>query len=131
MRQALTEPLIVITGPPGTGKSQVVTAVLVNAAWRGLRVLFASKNNKAVDLVIERVNALSPRPIMLRLGTRALQEQLAQHIMAILSSRPTDDDRRAYELMLVKLRSEGEALHRLIAASPFWAGNITDNHFRI
>jgi len=131
VRQALTEPLIVITGPPGTGKSQVVTAVLVNAAWRGLRVLFASKNNKAVDLVIERVNALSPRPIMLRLGTRALQEQLAQHIMAILSSRPTDDDRRAYELMLVKLRSEGEALHRLIAASPFWAGNITDNHFRI
>ena len=113
MRQALSEPLTVITGPPGTGKSQVVTAVLVNAAWRGLRVLFASKNNKAVDLVIERVNALSPRPIMLRLGTRALQEQLAQHITAILSARPTDDDRRAYELMLVRLRSEDEALHRL------------------
>jgi AAA domain len=113
VRQGLSEPLTVITGPPGIGKSQVVTAVLVNAAWRGLRVLFASKNNKAVDVVMERVNALSPRPIMLRLGTRALQEQLAQHITAILSARPTDDDRRAYELMLVKLKSEGEALHRL------------------
>jgi hypothetical protein len=74
VRQALSEPLTVITGPPGTGKSQVVTAILVNAAWRGLQVLFASKNNKAVDVVMERVNALSPRPIMLRLGTRALQE---------------------------------------------------------
>jgi very-short-patch-repair endonuclease len=103
----------VITGPPGTGKSQVVTAILVNAAWRGLRVLFASKNNKAVDVVMERVNGLSPRPIMLRLGTRALQEQLARHITAILSARPTDDDRRAYDLMLAKLRSEGEALHQL------------------
>ncbi len=113
VRQALSEPLTVITGPPGTGKSQVVTAILVNAAWRGLRVLFASKNNKAVDVVMERINALSPRPIMLRLGTRALQEQLAQHITAILSARPTDDDRRAYELMLAKLTSEGEALHRL------------------
>jgi very-short-patch-repair endonuclease len=113
VRQALSEPLTVITGPPGTGKSQVVTAILVNAAWRSLRVLFASKNNKAVDVVMERVNALSPRPIMLRLGTRALQEQLAQHITAILSARPTDDDRRAYELMLVRLRSEGEALRRL------------------
>jgi hypothetical protein len=72
VRQALSEPLSVITGPPGTGKSQVVAAILVNAAWRGLRVLFASKNNKAVDVVLERLNALSPRPIMLRLGTRAL-----------------------------------------------------------
>lgn len=102
-----------ITGPPGTGKSQVVTAILVNAAWRGLKVLFASKNNKAVDVVMERINALSPRPIMLRLGTRALQEQLAQHLTAILSARPTADDRRAYESMLFKLRIDGEALDQL------------------
>jgi hypothetical protein len=113
VRQALSEPLSVITGPPGTGKSQVVTAILVNAAWRGHRVLFASKNNKAVDVVLERVNALSSRPIVLRLGARALQEQLAQHITAILSSRPTDDDRRAYELMRVQLSSEDEELLRL------------------
>src|SRR5262249_48810893 len=103
----------VITGPPGTGKSQVVTAILVNAAWRGLKVLFASKNNKAVDVVMERINALSPRPIMLRLGTRALQEQLAQHITAILSARPTEDDRRAYESMLVELNLAGEGLDQL------------------
>jgi very-short-patch-repair endonuclease len=113
VRQALSDQLTVITGPPGTGKSQVVTAILVNAAWRGLRTLFASKNNKAVDVVMERVNGLSPRPIMLRLGTRALQEQLAQHITAILSGRPTDDDRLAYETMLTKLRSEGEALKQI------------------
>jgi len=106
VRQALTEPLTVITGPPGTGKSQVVTAILVNAAWRGLRVLFASKNNKAVDVVMERVNDLTPRPIMLRLGTRTLQEQLAQQITAILSARPTDDDRRAYDVALKKLTAQ-------------------------
>jgi hypothetical protein len=110
VRQALTEPLTVITGPPGTGKSQVVTAILVNAAWRGLRVLFASKNNKAVDVVMERVNALSPRPIALRLGTRALQEQLAQHITAILSARPSDEDRRAYASTLTKLDIESQSL---------------------
>jgi very-short-patch-repair endonuclease len=113
VRQALSEPLSVITGPPGTGKSQVVAAILVNAAWRGLRVLFASKNNKAVDVVLERVNALSPRPIMLRLGARALQEELARQITAFLSARPTDDDRRAYELMRVKLRSVDEELQGL------------------
>ncbi len=111
VRDALTAPITVITGPPGTGKSQVVSAILVNAAWRGLRVLLASKNHKAVDVVMERVNALSPRPIMLRLGTRALQEQLAQHISAILSSRPTEDDRRAYKANLERLMRDGEILH--------------------
>src|SRR5262249_24482546 len=102
-----------ITGPPGTGKSQVVTAILVNAAWRGLRVLFASKNNKAVDVVMERVNALSPRPIMLRLGTRALQEQLAQNNTSNLSMRPTDEDRRAYRTALDKVSRQSEALDSL------------------
>lgn len=33
--QGLTNPLIVITGLPGTGKSQVVTTLLLNTAWKG------------------------------------------------------------------------------------------------
>ena len=67
---ALTRPVTIITGPPGTGKSQVVTNLLVNAAWSGKGVLFASKNNKAVDVVETRVNALGPRPILLRVVRR-------------------------------------------------------------
>src|ERR1043166_8869657 len=54
IEKGLTLPLTVITGPPGTGKSQVVSTLLVNAAKRGLRILFASKNNKAVDVVETR-----------------------------------------------------------------------------
>lgn len=108
VRDALTKPLTVITGPPGTGKSQVVSAILINAAWRGQRVLFSSKNNKAVDVVLDRVNGLASRPSVLRLGARALQEQLAQHLSSILSSRPTDDDRRAYEETLKELKRREE-----------------------
>jgi very-short-patch-repair endonuclease len=110
VRDALTKPLTVITGPPGTGKSQVVSAILVNAAWRGMRVLFSSKNNKAVDVVLDRVNGLAPMPTVLRLGPRALQEQLAQHLSSILSFRPTADDRRAYEQTVLRLKRRGEAL---------------------
>ena len=61
VRAALSSPHTVVTGPPGTGKSQVVTNLLVNAAWRGMKVLFASKNNKAVDVVEARVNGLGNR----------------------------------------------------------------------
>lgn len=56
VQSALVSSHTVVTGPPGTGKSQVVTNLLVNAAWRGMKVLFASKNNKAVDVVEVRVN---------------------------------------------------------------------------
>jgi len=111
--QALTEPLTVITGPPGTGKSQVVTAILVNAAWRGMRVLFASKNNKAVDVVMERVNTLSSRPTVLRLGSRALQSQLAERLTEVLSSRPTDSERNAYSNASRKLAGAVQVLNGL------------------
>ena len=47
------------------GKIQVVTSLLINAAFQGKRVLFASKNNKAVDVVEDRVNALGSRPVLL------------------------------------------------------------------
>ena len=110
VRQALIEPLTVITGPPGTGKSQVVTSILVNAAWRGLRVLFASKNNKAVDVVIERVNGLSPQPITLRLGTRSLQEELSYQLTSILSARATEGERNSYATALLALQRENSLL---------------------
>ena len=96
IEKALTRPLTVITGPPGTGKSQVVSTILVNAAMRGLRVVFASKNNKAVDVVETRVNALGPRPILLRLGWGKYQTNLEQFLTALLASRATTEDSESY-----------------------------------
>lgn len=92
VEKSLSQPLTVITGPPGTGKSQVVSSLLINAAKRGLRVLFASKNNKAVDVVESRVNALGPRPILLRLGRGLYQANLAQYLTNLLASRANEED---------------------------------------
>ena len=66
--QGLSAPLTVVTGPPGTGKSQVVISLLANMAWQGGSVLFASKNNHAVDVVESRANELGPLPLLLRAG---------------------------------------------------------------
>ncbi len=65
---SLQDSLTVITGPPGTGKSQVVTNILINLIKRNKNVLFTSKNNKAVDVVETRLNNISGHPVMLRVG---------------------------------------------------------------
>ena len=45
----------VITGPPGTGKSQVVVSLLLNAWHQGKTVLFASSVHNAVEVVQDRL----------------------------------------------------------------------------
>jgi len=97
IHRALSQPLTVITGPPGTGKSQVVTNLLINAAWRGQKVLFASKNNKAVDVVETRVNELGSRPVLLRMGSNEYQAKLADYLIQLLSATTTSADQEEYE----------------------------------
>jgi len=88
IQNSLQDPLTVITGPPGTGKSQVVLNIIANAVYQNKTVLFASKNNKAVDVVIEKLNAILPYRLIVRMGhqthrrnTKAGLEQLVkQHI---------------------------------------------------
>ncbi|WP_209629669.1 ATP-binding protein [Methanofollis sp. W23] len=58
-------PVSVISGPPGCGKSQVVVSLLVNSWARGTSVLFASNNNKAVEVIHDRINRIeSSRPLL-------------------------------------------------------------------
>lgn len=119
VRQALSNPLTVITGPPGTGKSQVVTSILINSAWRGKTVLFASKNNKAVDVVETRVNSLGPRPVLLRLGANQYQTRLANYLVSLLAANATTDDQERYrecEETHVKLRQRSDALDTALQA---------------
>lgn len=97
IQKAFERKLTIVTGPPGTGKSQVVTDLLINAAWRGKRVLFASKNNKAVDVVETRVNSLGARPLLLRVGSQHYQARLAEYLLSMLSGTVTEEDRQDYE----------------------------------
>lgn len=90
IRHALHAPLTIVTGPPGTGKSQVVANLIVNLAHKGKNAVFSSKNNKAVDVVEQRTNALGERPIMIRLGGNRDFCQIADYLRRLLHApQPT------------------------------------------
>ena len=128
VESALVNPVTVITGPPGTGKSQVVSSILVNCAWHGQKVLFASKNNKAVDVVEERVNSLGPRPVLLRTGSNVHQTKLADYIDSLLSSTTTDEDhvRHRESVRLLDRIEEREGLLREHVSEFMRARNSVD-----
>ena len=68
--EAMGSRISVITGAPGTGKTQVIENLLANALIRGKKVLVASKNNKAVDNVKDRFDVIDPSGYFLRFGSR-------------------------------------------------------------
>lgn len=72
---AINSRVSVITGPPGTGKTQVIENILANALLQGKRVLVASKNNKAVDNVKDRFDAIDPSGYLLRFGSKSVIAQ--------------------------------------------------------
>ena len=97
VERALSQPLTVVTGPPGTGKSQVVSTLLINAAVRGMRVIFSSKNNKAVDVVEQRVNDVGSLPILLRMGAQdTYQQNLQSHLDGLLGAQVSSQERQAF-----------------------------------
>jgi len=60
----------VVTGPPGTGKSQVVSCAIANARLKNKTVLFASRNHKAIDAVYNRLTDQKDRPIIVRTNSK-------------------------------------------------------------
>lgn len=52
-------PLTVVTGPPGTGKSQAIVAMTASSLAAGQSVLVASKNHQALDAVEDRLGGIA------------------------------------------------------------------------
>jgi len=83
VEQAFQKRLTVVTGPPGTGKSQLVLNVLCNCLLHGQKVLFASTNNSAVDVVVRKLEEDFPGSIV-RTGAREQRQKAADLLGELL-----------------------------------------------
>ena len=104
--RAFENDLSVVTGPPGTGKSEVILGIIANAILNDKSVLFASRNNAAITVVQKRADRLlGSRSGMLRLGGK-FDKDTKQKLKLIFSQPPVkelaDAKRKAEEYDKVK-----------------------------
>ncbi len=78
---------LAVYGPPGTGKSQTIVNLVSHLIANGKTVLVASRMDKAVDVVAERLNDLGAPYLALRSGRANYQKQLTFKLEDLLSNK--------------------------------------------
>ena len=79
--------LVSVYGPPGTGKSQTIVNLVAHLIANGKTVLVASRMDKAVDVVADRLNELGAPYLALRAGRINYQKQLSFQLQDLLSNK--------------------------------------------
>ncbi|MEC4014972.1 caspase, EACC1-associated type [Streptomyces sp. H27-D2] len=92
IRAAMEQSVTVATGPPGTGKSEVVTALVTTCVQAGKSVLVASTNNEAVNVVAERCDEIAPG-LLFRTGNVETRVREAEKLEGLLRQHPDQPDR--------------------------------------
>ena len=109
----------VLHGPPGTGKSQTITAMVANALAKGKTVLFVAEKMAALDVVQKRLAALGIQDFCLELHSnkatkKAVLDQLKRGLEIGVWGMQTDYDKKMQDIrkMRGELDAYAKALHR-------------------
>ena len=108
---ALNNPISIIEGPPGTGKTQTILNIIANAVMRGESVAVVSSNNSATANVLEKLRKYGVDFIAAPLGNSSNREAFIEY------QNPNLPDMRAWKYEaneLETLRQEELELHRML-----------------
>ena len=129
IRNVENNKLIAVQGPPGTGKSQTIVNLVAHLIANGKTVLVASRMDKAVDVVADRLNALGAPYLALRAGRMNYQKQLSIQLQELTSGKfALDDDVEDFIFADVKdmkqhldvLRETEEKCEKIIKLEKDW-----------
>ena len=103
---------VAVQGPPGTGKSQTIVNLVSHLVANGKTVLVASRMDKAVDVVSERLNELGASHMALRAGRLNYQRQLSDELNNLINS-PANLDDGVEDILLVDTKDMKDHLDLL------------------
>lgn len=108
----------VLHGPPGTGKSQTITAMIANALTKGKTVLFVAEKMAALEVVQKRLAALGIQDFCLELHSnkatkKAVLDQLKRGLEIKVWGLATDYEKKIQDIrkMRADLDAYAKALH--------------------
>ncbi len=67
IHQAMSERISIIEGPPGTGKTTTILNILANLIYQNKKVLVVSKNNSAIENIVEELNKMDIPKVYIRM----------------------------------------------------------------
>ena len=77
---SLTNKVSIIEGPPGTGKTTTILSLIANLICQNKKVIVVSKNNSAVDNIIEEYDKLDFPRFFTRFGENGIMAELERNI---------------------------------------------------
>jgi very-short-patch-repair endonuclease len=103
----------VVTGPPGTGKSQVVVDLVANAWTHGQSILVTSTNNAAVDVAVTRANLVAPG-LAIRTGNKSAREAIPDIVAQLVNGaqQVSPTERAAAEGNLFRTTNERDTFFK-------------------
>jgi very-short-patch-repair endonuclease len=120
VRYACAEPLTVVTGPPGTGKSQAIVSMAASVLLSGGSVVVASKNHQALDAVEDRLGALAPD---VKFVTRTLKPEddvdvgFADAVKHLVNRDHATRDAQVDDVLFVRLKEAANRRSEAIEAT--------------
>lgn len=107
----------VLHGPPGTGKSQTITAMIANALTKGKTVLFVAEKMAALKVVQKRLATLGIQDFCLELHSnkttkKAVLDQLKRGLEIGVWGMQTDYDKKIQDIR--KMRSDLDAYSKAL-----------------
>ena len=110
------EPLTIVTGPPGTGKTQLVVNAITNAWLDGDKVLVTSTNNSAVNVAVDRAERDVCAGLLVRTGNRAIRDQVPDRIALASANAEEYEGNQASARAHLKLTADERARMMTILA---------------
>ena len=129
------ERITVVTGPPGTGKSQLVVSAVANAWIDQETVLVTSTNNGAVDVAVSRANKIA-MGLLIRTGNKAAREGLPASVSETVtqyknSSKDSEFKEGELRSRLARAQSARESLHNNLIEAERLDTQLTQTVYQI
>ncbi|WP_026886836.1 AAA domain-containing protein [Clostridium beijerinckii] len=121
---ALNNRISIIEGPPGTGKTTTILSIIANLVYENKKVVVVSKNNSAINNVVEELEQMPIPDFFIRLGKKevmdslsyALEEKMMTYEQQLknISFTTTEAEKEKINILFNQLTHLEEQLNELI-----------------